>query len=57
VSEVFARDRLNVVAVQTQSRDGIASMQFTVEVPGIPQLQRTLGSMRGVDGVIECRRR
>lgn len=57
VSEVFARDRLNVVAVQTQSRDGVASMQFTVEVPDIAQLQRTLGTMRGVDGVIECRRR
>jgi GTP pyrophosphokinase len=57
VSEIFARDRLNVVAVQTQSRAGVASMQFTVEVPGIAQLERTLGAMRGVDGVIECRRR
>ena len=57
VSDVFARDRLNVVAVQTQSRHGVAQMQFTVEVPGIPQLQRTLGSVRDVDGVIECRRR
>ena len=57
VSDVFARDRLNVTAVQTLSRDGVAQMQFTVEVPGIPQLARTLKVVRDVDGVIECRRR
>ncbi|MFM1987589.1 MAG: hypothetical protein RJA99_546 [Pseudomonadota bacterium] len=57
VSDVFARDRLNVTAVQTLSRNGVAQMQFTVEVPGIPQLRRTLGAVRDVDGVIECRRR
>jgi GTP pyrophosphokinase len=57
VSDVFARDRLNVTAVQTLSRDGIAQMQFTVEVPGIPQLKRTLLAVRDVNGVIECRRR
>jgi GTP pyrophosphokinase len=57
VSDVFARDRLNVTAVQTLSRDGIAQMQFTVEVPDIPHLTRTLGAVREVDGVIECGRR
>ena len=57
VSEVFARDRLNVTAVQTQSRDGVAQMQFTLEVPGVPQLNRTLAAIRDVDGVIDCRRR
>jgi GTP pyrophosphokinase len=57
VSEVFARDRLNVTAVQTQTRDGVAQMQFTLEVPGVPQLDRTLAAIRDVDGVIECRRR
>jgi hypothetical protein len=31
-------------------------MQFTVEVPGIPQLNRTLSAVRDVGGVIECRR-
>jgi len=57
VSDVFARDRLNVTAVQTRSRDGVAQMQFTVEVPGIPQLDRTLKVVRDVDGMIECRRK
>jgi hypothetical protein len=32
-------------------------MQFTLEVPGVPQLERTLAAVRDVDGVIECRRR
>ncbi len=57
VSDVFARDRLNVTAVQTQSRGGSAQMQFTVEVPGLADLRRTLAAIREVDGVIECRRR
>jgi GTP pyrophosphokinase len=57
VSDVFARDRLNVVAVQTLSRVGVAQMQFTVEVPSVPQLDRTLVAVRDVEGVIECRRR
>ncbi len=57
VSDAFARDRLNVIAVQTVSRAGFAQMQFTVEVPGIPQLNRTLAVVRDVDGVVECRRR
>jgi GTP pyrophosphokinase len=57
VSDVFARDRLNVTAVQTLSRGGVAQMQFTVEVPGIPQLKKMLVAVRDVDGVIECRRK
>ena len=57
MSDVFVRDRLNVTAVQTLSRQGVATMQFTVEVPGIPQLQRTLVAVRDVEGVIEARRR
>jgi hypothetical protein len=32
-------------------------MQFTVEVPSVPQLDRTLVAVRDVEGVIECRRR
>ncbi|HMS80856.1 MAG TPA: GTP pyrophosphokinase, partial [Burkholderiaceae bacterium] len=57
VSEVFARDRLNVVAVRTLSRAGIAQMHFTVEVPDVASLQRALGSVRGVAGVLCCHRR
>jgi GTP pyrophosphokinase len=57
VSDTFARDRLNVTAVRTMSRGGVADMQFTVEVPDIGHLERTLASLRDVDGVLQCRRR
>jgi GTP pyrophosphokinase len=56
VSDVFARDRLNVVAVRTLSRDGQAQMQFTVEVTALEQLNKTLASLRAVEGVTEGRR-
>jgi len=57
VTEVFARDRLNVTAVQTLSRQQVASMRFTVEVPDAGQLARTLAAVREVNGVIQARRR
>ncbi len=57
VTEVFARDRLNVIAVQTLSRQQVASMRFTVEVPDAGQLARTLAAVREVNGVIQARRR
>lgn len=56
VSDVFARDRINVTAVRTLSRDGNAQMQFTVEVAGVPELARTLAAVRQVEGVTESRR-
>ncbi len=57
ITEVFARDRLNVTAVQTLSRQQTASMRFTVEVPDATQLARTLVAVRDVKGVIQARRR
>jgi GTP pyrophosphokinase len=57
ITEVFARDRLNVTAVQTLSRQQVASMRFTVEVPDATQLARTLAAVRDVNGVIQARRR
>ncbi len=57
VSEVFARDRLNVTAVNTQSRAHVAHMQFTIEVPDAAVLARTLAAVREVSGVFEASRR
>ncbi|GMV00889.1 MAG: bifunctional (p)ppGpp synthetase/guanosine-3',5'-bis(diphosphate) 3'-pyrophosphohydrolase [Burkholderiaceae bacterium] len=57
ITEVFARDRLNVTAVQTLSRQQVASMRFTVEVPDAGQLARTLVAVRDIAGVIQARRR
>lgn len=57
VTEVFARDRLNVTAVQTLSRQHVANMQFTIEVPDGSVLVKALSAITGVSGVIDARRR
>lgn len=57
VSDVFARDRLNVVAVATASHDQSATMRFTVEVPDAAQLARTLAGVRRVPGVTQAQRK
>lgn len=57
VSDVFARDRLNVIAVATASHDQLATMRFTVEVPDAAQLARTLASVRRVPGVTQAERK
>ena len=57
VSDVLARDRINVTALQTQTRGEIASMRFTVEVSGREQAQSAMSALRGVSGVLEVGRR
>jgi hypothetical protein len=42
ISEVFAKEKMNVIGVQTQSVKGTAWMTFTVEVPTRP-LAKVLG--------------
>lgn len=57
VSDVFARDRLNVTAVNTLSRQQQALMRFTIEASDVAQLERTLLALRRVTGVMDARRR
>jgi GTP pyrophosphokinase len=56
VSEVLTREKLNVIAVSTQSKHGTAFMKFTAEVHNIGQLKRTLSALHEVDGVVGARR-
>ncbi len=57
ISEVFAREKINVIGVQTQSVKGLAFMTFTVEVSDASRLSRVLASMTAVEGVARARRR
>jgi GTP pyrophosphokinase len=57
LSEIFARLRLNVVGVNTQSKSSLAHMVFTVQVPSADVLQRALGVLCEVNGVISAQRR
>jgi GTP pyrophosphokinase len=57
ISEVFARDRINVTGAQTQSRLDEARMRFTIEVADSAQLAGVLAALRQVQGVSAARRR
>ncbi|PUE55105.1 RelA/SpoT family protein [Limnohabitans parvus] len=57
ISEVFAKEKMNVIGVQTQSVKGTAWMTFTVEINDAVTLNKVLGSVRGVKGVRAARRR
>jgi GTP pyrophosphokinase len=56
VSDVFTREKLNVIAVNTQSKQGKAHMSFTIEVTNVQQLKRMLIEMHEVEGVVAVRR-
>lgn len=56
ISEVFSRERVNVTAVKTLSRNGLARMAFTLELHGTAELQRLLNLVRDVPGVNDVRR-
>ena len=64
ISEVFAKEKMNVIGVQTQSvsdkrdnRGGTAWMTFTVEVAHSGRLKQVLGVVAGVAGVRSARRK
>ena len=57
ISEVFAKEKMNVIGVQTQSIRGIAWMTFTVEVSNSGRLNKVLGIVAELGGVRTARRR
>jgi len=57
LSEVFARLRLNVTGVNTQSRQSLAHMTFTVEVRGAEPMSRAISALSEVAGVTGVSRR
>ena len=56
VIEVFAKEKLNVTGVQTQSIKGAAWMTLTVEVSDASRLSRVLELVQAVEGVRIARR-
>jgi GTP pyrophosphokinase len=57
VSEVLSRERINVTAVNTLTRQHVANMSFTVEVNDLDHLKRALAQIGELAGVISARRR
>jgi GTP pyrophosphokinase len=56
ISDIFLREKINVIGVSTRSSKGQATMSFTGEISSTEQLQRALKVIRDVKGVIEVRR-
>jgi GTP pyrophosphokinase len=57
ISELFARDKINVTAAQTQTKNHVARMRFTLEIKDAQVLKRVIDHVRQVAGVIDvCRR-
>jgi GTP pyrophosphokinase len=57
ISDILSREKINVTAVRTQSKNGVAHMGFTVELSGTAALQKALSALREVPGVISAVRR
>jgi len=57
VTEVFSRERINVTAANTLTRDMRSRMAFTLEVRSLEALQRALALVRDVRGVVSAVRR
>jgi GTP pyrophosphokinase len=57
ISEVFAKEKMNVIGVQTQSLKGTAWMTFTVEIADSQRLAKVLGTVAEVQGVRWAKRR
>lgn len=57
ISEVFAREKMNVIGVQTQTVKGIAWMTFTVELTDARQVAKAMAVAGDVPGVRSVRRK
>jgi GTP pyrophosphokinase len=56
IGDALAREKINVTAVRTQTRDELAFMRFTFDVGNMAQLRRALAQVREVKGVIRVAR-
>ena len=56
VSDAFAKNKINVIGVNTLTRDHTATMRFTAEVKQAEELPKLLSSLADIHGVSEVRR-
>ena len=56
IGDALARERINVTAVRTQSRDELAFMRFSFNVGDLAQLKRAFAVVKDVPGVIRAAR-
>jgi len=56
IGDALAREKINVTAVRTQTRDELAFMRFTFDVGNLAQFRRALAQVRELKGVIRVAR-
>ncbi|MEO8144591.1 MAG: bifunctional (p)ppGpp synthetase/guanosine-3',5'-bis(diphosphate) 3'-pyrophosphohydrolase [Betaproteobacteria bacterium] len=56
IGEALARERINVTAVRTQSRNDLAHMRFSFDVADVAHLRRAFAAVKEVAGVIRVAR-
>ncbi len=56
ISEVLAKEKINVIAVNTRSVRDLAQMRFTIQLPDSSRLKRALALIAEVPGVFKARR-
>jgi GTP pyrophosphokinase len=56
ISDIFLREKINVIGVSTRSNKGQAFMSFTGEISSTEQLQRAMKVISEVKGVAEVKR-
>jgi len=57
ITEIFSRERINVTAANTLTRNMASRMAFTLEIRDLEQLGRALAYVREVPGVLSAGRR
>ena len=57
ISNILSREKINVTATHTRSRDVTATMRFTLKITGLEQLNRVLVLIRNVPGVMSASRK
>ncbi|NDV11606.1 RelA/SpoT family protein [Crenobacter caeni] len=56
ISDTLSREKLNVIAINSQTKDARARMRFTVEVRGVQEISRVIAHINEIQGVQEAYR-
>jgi len=57
ITEIFSREKINVTAANTLTRNSVTRMAFTLEVRSLDVLSRALSCVKEVKGVLSAGRR
>ncbi len=56
ITEAFARERMNVLSVRSNTRGDVARFNFVVEVANAERLSQVMANLRQISGVAGCTR-